>query len=277
MMLASKKSHDRVIVYIIYVIVLAFIMFPIIWLILMSMKTRALIFSLPPPLLFTPTLENYVSAFLEKGYYRYLINSLIVAFSSTLLAVSTGSLAAYAFSKFRGFMADNHLFFWILTFRMTPAVVLIIPYYLLWTTLGLYDTHLGLILSHTTFTLPIVVWLMKGFFDEIPRDVEDAARVDGCTWFKTFLKIVLPMASSAIMASAILSFIFSWNEFFIAMIITRVNAKTLPAAMTGFITTRGILLGEMAAVGVTIMLPVIAFIFLIQKYLIRGLTFGAVQ
>jgi len=267
----------KISIYIPLTIVLFITLFPIIWLFLMSFKTRVDIFTLPPPLFFKVTLDNYISAFIEKGYFKYLINSLIVALSTTILAIVTGSITAYAFSKFKGFLADNHLFFWILTFRMSPEVIFIIPYYLLWTVLGLYDTHLSLILSHTTFTLPIVIWLMKGFFDDIPKDVEEAALLDGCSWFSVFRRISLPLATPGLMTSAILSFLFSWNEFFIAMVITRINAKTLPAAITGFITTRGILWGEMAAVGVVVMIPVLILIFLIQKYLVRGLTFGAVQ
>jgi len=272
-----SRTIEKIFIYVCLAVVIVAILFPVAWLVLMSFKTRSIIFSLPPPLFFNPTLENYVTTFIEKEYFRYLLNSLIIAISTTALATSTGSLAAYAFSRFRGFIADNHFFFWILTFRMTPAVVLIIPYYLLWTTLGLYDSHLSVILSHTTFSLPIVIWLMKGFFDGIPRDVEDAARVDGCSWFSVFLRITLPLSTSGMAASAILSFIFSWNEFLISMIVTRVNAKTLPASITGFITTRGILWGEMAAVSVVIMIPVLVFILLVQKYLLRGMTFGAVQ
>jgi len=273
----SKIMLKKISIYIPLTIVLFITLFPIIWLFLMSFKTRVDIFTLPPPLFFKVTLDNYISAFIEKGYFKYLINSLIVALSTTILAIVTGSITAYAFSKFKGFLADNHLFFWILTFRMSPEVIFIIPYYLLWTVLGLYDTHLSLILSHTTFTLPIVIWLMKGFFDDIPKDVEEAALLDGCSWFSVFRRISLPLATPGLMTSAILSFLFSWNEFFIAMVITRINAKTLPAAITGFITTRGILWGEMAAVGVVVMIPVLILIFLIQKYLVRGLTFGAVQ
>ncbi len=272
-----SRSIEKFLIYLCLIIVVSLILFPVVWLILMSFKTRATIFALPPPLFFNPTLENYITTFVGKGYLKYLLNSLIIAIFTTILATSTGSLAAYAFSRFKGFVADNHFFFWILTFRMTPAVVLIIPYYFLWTTLGLYDSHLSVILSHTTFALPIVIWLMKGFFDGIPRDVEDAARVDGCSWFSVFFRITLPLSVSGITASAILSFIFSWNEFLISMIITRVNAKTLPASITGFVTTRGILWGEMAAVSVVIMIPVLTFILLVQKYLLRGMTFGAVQ
>jgi multiple sugar transport system permease protein len=273
----SKIMLKKISIYIPLTIVLFITLFPIIWLSLMSLKTRVDIFTLPPPLFFKITLDNYISAFIEKEYFKYLINSLIVALSTTVLAITAGSITAYAFSKFKGFLADNHLFFWILTFRMSPEVIFIIPYYLLWTILGLYDTHLSLILSHTTFTLPIVIWLMKGFFDDIPKDVEEAALLDGCSWFSVFRRISLPLATPGLMTSAILSFLFSWNEFFIAMVITRINAKTLPAAITGFITTRGILWGEMAAVGVVVMIPVLILIFLIQKYLVRGLTFGAVQ
>lgn len=273
----TRIMLEKTLIYILLTTILLIILFPIIWLFLMSFKTRVDIFTLPPPLFFNVTFDNYISAFIEKGYFKYLINSLIVALSTTALATTAGSITAYAFSRFKGFLADNHLFFWILTFRMSPEVIFIIPYYLLWTALGLYDTHISLILSHTTFTLPIVIWLMKGFFDDIPKEVEEAALLDGCSWFSVFKRITLPLVTPGLVTSMILSLLFSWNEFFIAMVITRINAKTLPAAMTGFITTRGILWGEMAAVGVVIMFPILILIMFIQKYLVRGLTFGALR
>lgn len=271
-----KTWLEKIFIYIALLLVLSIALFPILWLFLISIKTRAIVFTLPPPVIFTPTLSNYITAFIEKGYLHYFINSLIVAVGTTGIALSFGSLAAFGFSRFK-FLADKHLFFWILTFRMSPVIVFIIPYFLIYTTIGLYDTLLGLILAHSTFTLPIVIWIMKGFFDDLPREIEESALIDGCTRLGSFRQIVLPLAAPGLVAAAILSFMFSWNEFFFASILTTESAKTLPAAMTGFITTRGILWGEMAAVACTILIPVLILVVFIQKYLARGLTFGAVR
>lgn len=267
---------ERTAIYGILVIALLAVLTPVIWLFLMSLKTRSTIFTLPPPLFFTPTSSNYEAAFVDKGYFHFFYNSLIVSIGSTGLALLAGPLAAYSFSRFK-FLADKHLFFWLLTFRMSPVIVYIVPYFMLWTTLGLFDTHLGLILAHTTFTLPVVTWLMKGFFDDLPREIEEAALVDGCSRISALRRIVLPLSAPGLTVAAILSFIFSWNEFFFAMVLTSTSAKTMPAAITAFITTRGTLWGEMAAVSVVIIIPVLLFALMIQRYLVRGLTFGAVR
>jgi len=251
-------------------------LFPVLWMILMSLKTRVDIFTMPPPLLFSPTLDNYFAAFMEKNYAKYLINSLVVVAGSTIIAVSLGSLAAYSFSRFK-MWADKHILFDILTFRMAPLIVFIIPFYMIWTNLGMYDTHVGLIIAHAAFNMPLVVWLMLSFFDGLPRDLEEAALVDGCSRLGTLFRIVLPLVAPGLAASAVICIIFSWNEFFFAMVLTSVYAKTLPAAITGFVTTRGTLWGEMAAVATVIILPVLTFAIIVQKYLVRGLTFGAIK
>jgi len=251
-------------------------LFPLVWMILMSFKTRVDVFTIPPPLFFNPTLDNYFAAFVEKNFTKYLINSLVVVAGSTIIAVSLGSLAAYSFSRFK-MWADKHILFDILTFRMAPLIVFIIPFYMIWTNLGMYDTHIGLIIAHAAFNMPLVVWLMLSFFDGLPRDLEEAAMVDGCSRLATFFRIVLPLVAPGLAASAVICIIFSWNEFFFAMVLTSVYAKTLPAAITGFVTTRGTLWGEMAAVATVIIVPVLTFAIIVQKYLVRGLTFGAIK
>jgi len=242
----------------------------------MSFKTRVDIFTIPPSISFNPTLDNYFAAFVEKNFTKYLMNSLVVVAGSTIIAVSLGSLAAYSFSRFK-MWADKHILFDILTFRMAPLIVFIIPFYMIWTNLGIYDTHVGIIIAHAAFNMPLVVWLMLSFFDGLPRDLEEAAMVDGCSRLVTFFRIVLPLVAPGLAASAVICIIFSWNEFFFAMVLTSVYAKTLPAAITGFVTTRGTLWGEMAAVATIIILPVLIFAIIVQKYLVRGLTFGAIK
>ena len=167
--------------------------------------------------------------------------------------------------------------FWILSVRMFPPIATIIPIFLLFNKLGLIDTRLGLMLLYIAFNLPFAIWIMRSFFDEIPSELDDAAMVDGCSPWQAFARIILPLAAPGLSATAIFCMMFSWNEFLFAMIISRAQTQTLPVGVMGFITQRGVLWGEMSAAATIIMTPMIIFTFLIQRYLIRGLTFGAVK
>jgi multiple sugar transport system permease protein len=260
--------------------VAAFIVFlevaPFLWMVLMSLKNRLDIFEIPPKILFTPVLDNYYNAFVEGPFSKYLINSLIIESSSTVLAVTIGTLAAYAFSRF-SIYGGKHIFFFILTTRMCPPVVVALPIFIIFSKLGLYDTHIGVILVHTIFNLALVVWLMRGFFDEIPREIDQAAMIDGHSEWTVFRKFILPLVLPGIVVSAMFCLIFSWNEFLFAMILTQFDATTLPVGVPQLVTSRGTYWGQVAAVGVVITLPVLIFSLVFHKYLVRGLTFGAVK
>ena len=211
-------------------------------------------------------------------YFYQLLNSIIIGGGSTILAVGLGTLSAYAFSRFNIAGKDDLLFF-ILSTRMLPPVVVVIPIYLMYSALGLRDTHLGLILLYTTFNVSFAVWLMKGFIDEIPREYEDAALVDGYTRFQTFLKVVLPQSVTGMAATAVFCLITAWNEFAFALVLTEVGGRavTAPPSITSATGSTGMDWGKIAAMTFVFLLPVAIFTFLMRSHLLRGVTFGAVK
>ena len=211
-------------------------------------------------------------------YFYQLLNSIIIGGGSTVLAVGLGTISAYAFSRFRIAGKDDLLFF-ILSTRMLPPVVVVIPIYLMYISLRLLDTHFGLILLYTTFNVSFAVWLMKGFIDEIPKEYEDAALVDGYTRFQTFLKVVLPQSVTGIAATAVFCLITAWNEFAFALVLTNVGgvAVTSPPSITSATGSAGMDWGKIAASTFVFLLPVAIFTFLMRSHLLRGVTFGAVK
>ncbi|RKU32793.1 hypothetical protein C6499_02730 [Candidatus Poribacteria bacterium] len=211
-------------------------------------------------------------------YFYQLLNSIIIGGGSTILAVGLGTLAAYAFSRFDIAGKDDLLFF-ILSTRMLPPVVVVIPIYLMYITLGLRDTHFGLILLYTTFNVSFAVWLMKGFIDEIPKEYEDAALVDGYSRFQTFVKVILPQSVTGIAATAVFCLITAWNEFAFALVLTEVGGKavTAPPSITSATGSAGMEWGKIAAATFVFLLPVAVFTFLMRGHLLRGVTFGAVK
>ena len=211
-------------------------------------------------------------------YFHQLLNSIIIGFGSTILAVGLGTFSAYAFSRFE-ILGKEDLLFFILSTRMLPPVVVVIPVYLMYSKLGLRDTHLGLILLYTTFNLSFAVWLMKGFIDEIPKEYEDAALVDGYTRFQSFFKVVFPQSVTGIAATAVFCLITAWNEFAFALVLTEVGGKavTAPPSITSATGSGGVDWGMIAAKTFIFLLPVAVFTFLMRKHLLRGVTFGAVK
>ena len=211
-------------------------------------------------------------------YFYQLLNSIIIGGGSTILAVGLGTLSAYAFSRFNIAGKDDLLFF-ILSTRMLPPVVVVIPIYLMYSALGLRDTHFGLILLYTTFNVSFAVWLMKGFIDEIPKEYEDAALVDGYTRFQTFLKVVLPQSVTGMAATAVFCLITAWNEFAFALVLTEVGGRavTAPPSITSATGSTGMDWGKIAAMTFVFLLPVAIFTFLMRRHLLRGVTFGAVK
>lgn len=211
-------------------------------------------------------------------YFYQLLNSIIIGGGSTVLAVGLGTLAAYAFSRFKIAGKDDLLFF-ILSTRMLPPVVVVIPIYLMYSAIGLRDTHFGLILLYTTFNVSFAVWLMKGFIDEIPKEYEDAALVDGYTRFQTFMKVVLPQSVTGIAATAVFCLITAWNEFAFALVLTETGGRavTAPPSITSATGSAGMDWGKIAASTFVFLLPVAIFTFLMRSHLLRGVTFGAVK
>jgi multiple sugar transport system permease protein len=252
------------------------ILFPPVVLFVTSIKTDIDALSFPPKWIFDPTLKNYVDILNTSPLVDYALNSLIVASLNTLLCLIVGSMAAYGLARFKFRGADN-IAFWILSIRMMPPVAAIIPIYILMKNLRLLDTPWCLVITYLTFNLPFVVWMMKGFFEEIPREIEESALIDGCSDFSVFFRIALPLVAPGLAATAIMVFIFSWNEFLFALILTGTKAVTLPVGIIGYMKETGINWGYMTAGGILALIPVIVFMVLVQKHLVKGLTLGALK
>ena len=249
---------------------------PYLWVFLTSFKTRIDALSGTPVWLFAPTFEHYPQVFLDKGYLPLVWNSVIVAVASTLLSLGVGTPAAYVLAR-HDFPGREDLFFFFLTTRMAPPISVVVPMFLLFTALGITDTPLAVILAHSTFNLSLVVWVMRGFFADIPREIDEAAMMDGNTRAGTFLRVLVPLAAPGLAATAILCFILSWNEFLYAFVLAAFESRTLTVGIPGLITPHGTLWGQVAAVAVVATLPIVLFTFLVQRHLVRGLTFGAVK
>jgi len=249
---------------------------PFLWLILTSFKFRTDILSPVLKLFFTPTLSNYTKAFIEGEFSTYFLNSITIATGNVILCLFIGLPAAYAFSRFKVF-GEKHIFFYVLSTRMAPAIALVLPLYMFFKQIGILGTSAAVIIAHATFNLALVIYLMKNFFNDIPKEIDEAALVDGASEFDIFLKIILPNAKSGVIVVAIITFLFSWNEFLFTLLIGGSNTMTLTAAFPGLVTPLGTYWGQLAAVSVVVSLPVIISVWYLQKHLVRGLTFGAVK
>jgi len=257
-------------------LVLFVTLFPFYWMVSTSLKTTAQTFAYPPVWVFTPTLEHYRSALTDYGVGRGLLNSLIVSLLTTGLAVLIGTPAAYALARFE-FPGKRELWFWFITNRMVSPIVLALPFFLLARTLNLIDTYWVLVLVYLTFTVPIVVWICADQFRTVPRELDEAALVDGASHAYAFFRVSLPLAAPGVVVSAILSFIFSWNELLYPLVLTRNRARTAPVDATSFMSGYDLPWGEIMATGTLIVLPVIVFAVLVSNHLVRGLTMGAVK
>jgi len=284
-------------------------MIPLAWIVMTGFKTPPDSIAYPPKLVFEPSLEGYCNLFTTRtrqtadyiqslgppqstcdeitrkrdmviagpsNYVPRFWNSLIIAFGSTFCAVSLGVLAAYAFSRFRIPLADDLLFF-ILSTRMMPPIAVAIPIYLMYRKLGLSDTALGMILLYTAVNVSLAVWLLKGFIDEIPREYEEAAMIDGYTRLHAFFKVVLPQAATGIAATAIFCLIFAWNEYAFAVLLTSGEAQTAPPFIPTIIGEGGMDWPAVGAGTTLFVIPLLVFTVLLRKHLLRGITFGAVR
>jgi multiple sugar transport system permease protein len=266
--------RDRLLVHALVVVLVALVLAPFLWLLRMSFQTNAQIFAFPPRLWFAPTLSNY-AALWHGDFPHSFENSTVVSVVSTVVAMVVGVPAAYALARMRA--RSDMLSLWIIASRLAPPTAFAIPYFLLYRDLHLLDTRTGLIAIYLTFNLSLVIWLMRPFFETTPRALEEAAWIDGASHWQALLRVVLPTAAPGLAATAILCFIFSWNDFFFALILTRSQAMTAPVAVVNFMNYAGWEWGRIAAGGTLVMLPVLVFSLLVRRFLISGLTAGAVK
>lgn len=263
---------------------------PFLWIVLISFMTEADALSVPPQWIpENPTLDNYRGFFNPTAEQRLagsraieetprgLMNSTIVAFSTALLNLSLATLAAYSFARLR-FRGSQTLLMLYLVSRMVPGVAIIIPFYLVLRALGLLDTYLGLILSYTTFTLPFTIWILKDYFRTIPRDLEDAARVDRCSWFSMMWRVFLPISAPGLVAAGVFAFMTAWNEFLFALFLTStLKSRTIPTIVANFANDVDVRFTFMAAAGVLAVVPPLVLALLFQRLIVQGLAAGSVK
>ncbi len=249
---------------------------PFVLIIFTSLKEKKDALSNPPTFIFTPTFDNYLEQILNEKVYRAIGNSLLIAVSSTIVAILLGVFSAYALSrfKFRGKSLSQGA---VLSLRLIPPISLVIPYFIIFSKLDMLNNYFSMIIMYLTICLPLIVWMMKSFYDEIPIELDEAAQVDGCTRFQTLRYVLLPAIAPGIFAAAALTFIVMWNEFMYALYITGSGTRTLPVEIYNSIGYYSVEWGKMAATAVVAIIPAIIFIALAQKYIVKGLTMGAVK
>ena len=269
----ESKKIKRALFYISTVVILLIVSFPFIWMVLASLKNQLQIMSVNKMFIFKPTFSNYPKVFQEYDFLKPILNSMIVASLSTLFSLIIGLPAAYSIARYR----QEKLSFIILMVRFIPSMTFLIPWFVIFSKIGLTDSYISLILSHMVIALPFIIWVMMPYFETIPKDLEEAATVDGSSHIGVFVKIVLPLSGPGIITVSILSFIFSWNNFIMAMILAGGKTKTVPLAIFNFISDANIDWGGLMAASVTITLPIIIFSLFTQRFIVKGLTAGAVK
>ncbi len=270
----SPKQKDWLFTAVAWIYVLV-VLFPVMWMALMMFKPESVMFQRPTVWLFKPTLDHFVYV-IEEGFIKNIASSLILSISSTILVVIIGTPAAYAFARFPMWRRDD-FFLFILATRMAPPVAMVIPFYLIYAKVGLFDTYAGLILAYLTFNLSFYVWVLRSFCRETPVELEEAAMADGYSRWQVLVKIVAPLLRPGIIATSVLCFIFTWNEFLFAFMLGGKSVRPLPTVIPILITSQGVKWGELSIVGMVALVPVLGVVFLLQRHIVRGLTMGAVK
>jgi multiple sugar transport system permease protein len=272
------KLFGQGLVYSIAIATVFITLVPIVWLILTSFRPQVELAS--PRLMLLPhdpTLKNYVDVFTRYKTTNYLVNSIIVSVGVVITNLIIGPPAAYALARFR-FRGDQLILAMIIVFRMIPVVTAMIPLFIVFSVLGLLNTYAGLIVAQTAFKLPVTIWVLRGFFLDVPKELDDSARVDGCSTFGTFLRIALPLVKPGLAAAGVLAFLWTWNDLIVTLILSTGDATVmLPLGLTKFVLEYGVDWGPMTAAGVVVFLPTLVFIFVAERYLVGGLTLGGVK
>ncbi len=282
----NKTTLRNVAMFVGAAVLLLWTVFPFFWILLTSLKSPGDIISVPPKFLFTPTTDNYAALVLgeQRGQYastrpdfpRFFLNSIIISVGAVALSVAAGIPAAYALARFN-FPFKNALAFTFMSFRFVPFLAFVIPLYLLYQQIGLYNTHGGLIFAYQLITLPFTIWMLRSFFQEIPTEIQEAAKIDGCSWFGVLTKVILPLSMPGIAVTVILGFIFCWNAFNYPLMLAGRQTFPVTVGAIQFISYEQVLWGQMAAATIVAALPQLLLSLMVQKYIVRGLTMGAVR
>lgn len=281
-----SSPFERLIRGLLLTLVLLFFLFPIFWILLMSFQNNEDILRIPPSLFFTPTLDNYIALIsgkletnagtLEIAFMRNLWNSVLLSSLSVALALVLGVPAAYAFARYKFRLGEN-IAFTLLSFRFAPPLLVLLPLSLYFTDLGLNDTYFGLVWVYQLIALPLILWIVRGYFEDVSPDIEHAYRVDGHSWLTTFRKIAIPLARPGIAAAGLLAFIFCWNNFIFALILASADKQPVTVGALAFVTASGIQYGQVAAAIVISVTPTLLLALYAQRYLVEGLSLGAVK
>jgi multiple sugar transport system permease protein len=274
----THKTRQRLGLAFAYIIVITatlLVALPLVWVLLTSLKTRVMAYQIPPEWVFTPTFDNYVALFDKYPFEIYFRNSALVSTATTLLGLAVSVPAAYSFARFD--TGGNFLRGWVLNNRTMPPIVVLIPFFLLAQRFSLLNTYWVLIVAYLTFSIPFMIWMLTSFFEGVPVEMEEAARIDGASQLGVLWYITLPLAAPGIAATGILSFLFSWNEFLFALILAGKDTRTLPIGVANFLTQRGVEIAELSAATMLMIVPVILLTFSVRGYLVRGLSFGGLK
>jgi multiple sugar transport system permease protein len=268
------------------VMLLVWTVFPFVWILLTSLKSPGDIISVPPTFVFTPTFDNYAALVMgeQRGQYSstrpdfplFFLNSMIISFGAVALSVAAGIPAAYALARFT-FPLKDTIGFVLMSFRFVPFIAFVIPLYLLYQRLGLYNTHVGLIFAYQLITLPFTVWMLRSFFMEVPLEIQEAATIDGCSWLGVLVRVILPLSMPGIAVTVILGFMFCWNAFNYPLMLAGRQTFPVTVGAIQFISYEQVLWGQMAAATIVAALPQLLLSLMVQKYIVRGLTMGAVK
>lgn len=257
-------------------------LFPIYWLFVISVKPAVDLFTTPSIILDSIYWKNYVDVLGNETLRRYMMNSIIISTGNAVLVTTLGFMACYALSRF-DIGGKENIFFWTITNRMAPAAVFLLPFFLLFTqvfTFGdwkLYDTKIGMILLYCTFNLPFAIWTLRPTIDAIPRELDEAATIDGCSTWQVISQVIFPLARPGLAVTLILTWVFAWNEFLLAATLTSFNARTITTGLSEYVTSTGTEWGTMAAIAIITLIPALIIFSVVQRHIVAGLTFGAVK
>jgi multiple sugar transport system permease protein len=251
-----------------------FALFPLAWMIIITFKSDLQMFN--TTFIFKPTLENYTAVLIGTDYFKTFIDNLIVSSGAVIVSVLVGVPAAYALARFN-FKGKEDLAFTILSFKFAPEILIILPLFMIYQKIGLYDTYLGLIWVYQLITMPLLIWVVRGYFEDISVEIEQAAQLDGYPWYYVFLKILLPLIKPGLVAAGLLAFIFAWNSFTFSLLLSGFNIQTVTVSSLRYIASDTVHYGQMAVAATIAALPEVILALIIQKHLVRGLSFGAVK
>lgn len=274
-MILKASTRQLVLIYGLIGLLVAWLILPALWMLLTSIKPPALVATNPPTFIFSPTSANFRDVLGAKEIIDSIIDTVLVSVATTLLAVTVGAFAAYSIARFA--TGGIGVFFFLIFVQALPSVVLGLPFFVLFREIRLYDTVPGLVVAYTTISLPFAIWLLVAFFDDIPAELEEAALVDGCSRWGALFRVVLPLARPGLAVTGILTFMGAWNQFFFALVLAGQNVRTLPVVASNYISTYTLDWGKVAAAGVLLLIPPVIVVLVMQRHIVRGLTFGAVK